>query len=142
MKTLFKYSALIYCLLFATHSVAQVAVIAQSQNTTTELSRNNLRAIFAMRTTEWPDGSAIHVFVLEDKSTTHIAFCKDILAMFPYQLRRVWDRQLFSGTGSAPTIVKSEQEMQIRVAETQGAIGYILADDIERSSVKIIGESP
>lgn len=145
MKTFFKffkYSALIYCLLFFSNSYAQVILIVQPQNVVTELSRNSLRAIFAMRQTTWPDGSAVQVFVLEDKNNTHIAFCKDILSMFPYQLRRVWDRQVFSGTGSAPTIVKTEQEMLIRVAETQGAIGYMMVSDSDKdgSSVKIIGE--
>lgn len=142
MKTLFKYSALIYCFLYAHNSVAHVLLITQPQTVTTELSRHSLRAMFAMRTTTWPDGSAVKVFVLEDKNSTHITFCKDILGMFPYQLRRVWDRQVFSGTGTAPTTVKSEQEMRSRVAETQGSIGYIMADDMESSSVKIIGELP
>ena len=142
MKTVLKYSALIYCLLFFSNGYAQVILIVQPQNIATELSRNSLRAIFAMRQTEWPNGSAVQVFVLEDKNSTHIAFCKDILGMFPYQLRRVWDRQVFSGTGTAPIIVKTQQEMLIRVAETQGAIGYMLTNDKNNSSVKIIGELP
>lgn len=142
MKNFFKYSALIYCLLFFSNSYAQVILIVQPQNIATELSRNSLRAIFAMRQTEWPNGSAVQVFVLEDKNNTHIAFCKDILGMFPYQLRRVWDRQVFSGTGTAPTIVKTQQEMLIRVAETEGAIGYMMTNDKDNSSVKIIGELP
>lgn len=142
MKTVLKYSALIYCLLFFSNGYAQVILIVQPQNIATELSRNSLRAIFAMRQTEWPNGSAVQVFVLEDKNNTHIAFCKDILGMFPYQLRRVWDRQVFSGTGTAPTIVKTQQEMLIRVAETEGAIGYMMTNDKDNSSVKIIGELP
>lgn len=142
MKTFCKYSALIYCLLFVSNSYAQVFLIVQPQNVATELSRNSLRAIFAMRKTEWPDGSAVQVFVLEDKNNIHIAFCKDILGMFPYQLRRVWDRQVFSGTGTAPTTVKTEQEMRLRVAETKGAIGYMMANDQDSPSLKIIGELP
>jgi len=97
-----------------------------------------------MRQTEWPDGSAIRVFVLEDKKNAHIVFCKDVLGMFPYQLRRVWDRQVFSGTGTAPILVESEQEMLQRVAETKGAIGYLIVNDKTKNSiesaVKIIGE--
>jgi ABC-type phosphate transport system substrate-binding protein len=142
VKTFFKYTALIVYLLFIPNSYAQVLLIVQPQNVDTELSRNSLRAIFAMRQTEWSDGSVVQVFVLEDKNSTHIAFCKNVLGMFPYQLRRVWDRQVFSGTGTAPTIVESEQEMLIRVAETPGAIGYVLASDKHTSSVKIIGQLP
>lgn len=140
MKAFFKYTTLTFCLLFFSNSYAQVLLIVQPQNDVTELSRNSLRAIFAMRQTEWPDGTAVKVFVLEDKNNAHIAFCKDILGMFPYQLRRVWDRQVFSGTGTAPTIVKTEQEMLTRIAETRGAIGYMMANDNHNSSVRIIGE--
>tara|TARA_R110002050_G_scaffold1244_1_gene8473 strand:- start:13155 stop:13580 length:426 start_codon:yes stop_codon:yes gene_type:complete len=141
VKTFFKYSVLISCLFFSSGH-AQVLLIVQPQNSTTELSRNSLRAIFAMRQTEWPDGSSIKVFVLEDKSNIHTAFCKDILGMFPYQLRRVWDRQIFSGTGTAPISVKTEQEMRVRVAQTDGAIGYLMSNDKNTSSVKIIGALP
>lgn len=142
MKTFFKYSAFIYFLLIVSNSFAQALVIVQPENVTDELSRNSLRAIFAMRITEWPDGSTIQVFVLEDKNKIHVSFCKNILGMFPYQLRRVWDRQIFSGTGSSPTTVGSEQEMRIRIADTPGAIGYIMAVDKDISLVKIIGEMP
>jgi len=90
-----------------------------------------------MRTPQWSDGSAIHVFVLEDSNPIHTSFCKHILGMFPYQLRRVWDRQVFSGTGIAPTKVKTIEEMRERVSTTKGAIGYLLPEDIN-DSIKVI----
>jgi len=92
-----------------------------------------------MRTPTWPDGSNIQVFVLDDDDQEHISFCKHILGMFPYQLRRIWDRQVFSGTGIAPIIVSSEQEMRQRVAQTRGSIGY-LKPEFVNSSVKTIKE--
>ncbi len=91
------------------------------------VSQTAIRSIFAMRTSQWPDGAPVHVFVLQDTHPTHIAFCKQVLGMFPYQLRRIWDRQVYSGTGISPTIVSSEQEMRDRVANTVGAVGYISA---------------
>ncbi len=65
------------------------------------------------------------VFVLPDDNPVHSAFVKTILGLFPYQLRRVWDRQLFSGTRQAPTTVADEDEMLRRVTTTPGAIGYL-----------------
>jgi ABC-type phosphate transport system substrate-binding protein len=89
------------------------------------LSRNTLRSIFSMRKTQWPDGKAIHVFVLGDKSELHKQFTKQLLGIFPHQLRRAWNRQIYSGMGQAPIRVESEQEMQEQVAKTPGAIGYL-----------------
>jgi len=136
VKTLFKNSTLLYCLLFAPIITAQVLIV-HPQNTAAELSRNDLRAIFAMRIPHWPDGTTIQVFVLEDKNTVHISFCKHLLGIFPYQLRRIWDRQVFSGTGISPTTVKTEQEMREQVAKTKGAIGYIRPEKVD-ASIKTI----
>lgn len=106
-------------------------VIANVQVETKQLSKTTARSIFAMRVHQWPDGTPIKVFVLQDQNPTHNEFCKSILGMFPYQLRRIWDRQVFSGTGSAPVVVKSEQEMLNAVASTEGAIGYISLDNAD-----------
>lgn len=89
------------------------------------LSRNALRAIFGMRLQIWPDGTPIRVFVLTDESKIHAAFAKKKLGIFPHQLRRAWDRLVYSGTGQAPHEVSSAQEMRAKIASTPGAIGYL-----------------
>lgn len=90
------------------------------------LSLNGVRAIFFMRLVQWPnDGTPIKVFVLPDNSPLHIQFSKNQLNVFPRQLRRSWDRLVFSGTGQSPIVVESEQEMRKRVTNTPGAIGYV-----------------
>ena len=88
------------------------------------LSQNEARLIFSMRLQRWSDDKPVKVFVLPDDHPLHAAFAKNVLGLFPYQLRGVWDRQLFSGTGQAPTTVATEEEMIRRVASTPGAIGY------------------
>jgi len=113
-------------------------LITHPDNNASQLSKNSVRSIFAMRTPHWPDGSPIQVFVLDDQTPIHISFCKHLLGMFPYQLRRVWDRQVFSGTGIAPVTVDTEQEMIEKVASTPGAIGYIMPQNMT-SSIKVIG---
>ncbi|MFQ5587787.1 MAG: substrate-binding domain-containing protein [Nitrospiria bacterium] len=99
-------------------------VIVHSGVSRKEISRNTLRAIFGMRLRKWSDGTPITVFVLKDDSPTHIEFSKTVLHVFPYQLRRGWDRQVFSGTGQSPQKVNSLDEMRNKVATTPGAIGY------------------
>ena len=89
-----------------------------------ELSRNEARLFFTMRLQNWSDNQTVKVFVLPDENPLHGAFTKAVLGLFPYQLRRVWDRQLFSGTGQVPVTVSNEDEMFRRVASTPGAIGY------------------
>ncbi|RMH13326.1 MAG: hypothetical protein D6698_14140 [Gammaproteobacteria bacterium] len=97
------------------------------------ISVNTLRAIFGMRLRTWPDGSRIHVFVLQDNAALHREFAKGILNVFPYQLRSAWDRMVFSGTGQAPVRVDSVAEMKNRVAQTPGAIGYLWRDNVDET---------
>ncbi len=78
-----------------------------------------------MRLNSWPDGSPIRVFVLPDNDPLHIQFAKEVLGVYPFQLRSAWDRLVYSGTGVAPTTVETTEEMQERIRSTQGSIGYI-----------------
>lgn len=116
----------------------QAVVVAVNPKVVIEtLSRNELRAIFAMRRRVWPDGTPIRVFVLPDDHPFHWTFCKKILRVYPYQLRRIWDRNVFSGTGPAPVEVETLGEMHRRISEVSGAIGYLSPEWVD-SRVKIV----
>lgn len=117
----------------ATQTSDPVEIIVHPVVSTRHLSRNSLRAIFGMRLRAWQDGSPIRVFVLPDDAPLHNLFAKEKLNIFPYQLRSAWDRLIFSGTGQAPFLVNSEEEMRIRVATTPGAIGYLKRVNIDDS---------
>lgn len=89
------------------------------------LTREDLREIFFGRRTRWPDGTPLRVYVLPDQNPIHIRFAKEILGVYPYQLRSAWDRMVYSGTGVPPRTVESLEEMQKRLSQTPGSIGYI-----------------
>jgi hypothetical protein len=113
-------------LLFGTLNQAATAldIISHPDMAATELTRSEAVLFFTRRLGNWVDGQQVKVFVLADDDPLHQAFAKKILGLFPYQLRRTWDRQLFSGTGQAPIQVANEAEMIRRVATTPGALGY------------------
>jgi ABC-type phosphate transport system substrate-binding protein len=96
----------------------------------------NVRTIFSMRLSYWKNGLPVRVFVLADDHPTHVQFSKQVLGIYPYQLRWAWDRLVFSGTGQAPTTVSDEEEMKRRVSSTPGAIGYLSRSKVDET-VKI-----
>lgn len=102
-----------------------VEIITSPDRAGIAMSRPLLRSIFTMRLREWPDGRPVRVFVLPDSSEMHDQFCREQLGIYPYVLRGVWDRMVFTGTGFEPVMVKSEQEMREKVRATPGAIGYL-----------------
>ncbi len=114
----------------AAQEVATPRAIANPTVDPKFINRQTLRSVFTLRVRTWPDGTPVHVFVLNDNDERHAAFCSDVLGTFPYILRRAWDRNLFSGTGLIPETVSNESEMLQKVADTPGAIGYLTkADD-------------
>lgn len=100
-------------------------VVNQSVPPATRYSLNKIRAIFTMQQSFWSNGEKIKVFVLADDVLLHKQFTKENLNMFPHQLRRVWDRKVFSGTGQAPYVVETEVEMVSKILNTPNAIGYL-----------------
>jgi ABC-type phosphate transport system substrate-binding protein len=124
MKSASRRALAVLLFSLSAHSGA-VELIANPNVLEGSLSRSVIRSIFAMRMTNWSSGIPIRVFVLGDKNDLHSKFSKRILGVFPHQLRRAWNRQIYSGTGQAPEKVENEQEMLERVSQTPGSIGYI-----------------
>ncbi len=117
--------------------LAEELVVANPSAPVDALSPTALRAIFSMRLRSWPDGSPVRVFVLPDDAPGHVQFAKQLLSIFPHQLRRAWDRGVYSGTGQAPNLVKSDAAMRAAVANTNGAIGYLPREMVD-ASVRVI----
>jgi len=104
----------------------------------TSVTRNFARALFGMRAQHWPGDGGVTVFVLPDQHVLHAAFAKNVLDMFPQQLRNAWDRLVYSGTGQAPVEVSSEEEMLDGVAATPGAVGYVSKDKVNAKRVRAL----
>ena len=105
-----------------------IVVIANQGVHEKSLTLGAVRSIFGMRLRSWKRDLPIRVFVFNDYNPVHIEFSKKVLGVFPHQLRWSWDRLVYSGTGQAPTYVKSAEEMLESVKNTPGAIGYINRD--------------
>jgi hypothetical protein len=111
------------------------SVVVNPEVPVADLSPNGLRGIFGMRLLAWPDGTPVRVFVLSDDAPEHVEFAKRRLSIFPHQLRRAWDRLVYSGIGQAPIRVETVEDMRSHVASTPGAIGYLptgMLDDTVR----------
>ena len=111
--------------------------IINARNNQTDVSRNGLSAIFKMRLNQWKDGSIVTVFVLKDDNPLHKKFSKLVLNVFPHQLRRAWNRAVFSGSGQAPNVLDNKNEMIKKISNTPGAIGYLSPTDINED-IKIL----
>jgi ABC-type phosphate transport system substrate-binding protein len=110
-------------------AIYPVVNINTSQRT---ISKNGLSAIFKMRLRHWNDGSDVTVFVLSDDNPLHKQFCKQILNVFPHQMRKNWNKLVFSGTGQAPIILENKEEMINKLRSTPGSVGYLSGVDLTK----------
>ena len=113
-------------------------IVNADVNIESSVNRYTLLSIFSMRLRSWPDGQEIRVFVLPDQYPQNDRFIKRELGIFPYQLRNIWDRLVFSGAGQAPVIVSSPQEMLDKVRSTPGAIGYTVENTEGEQDVNVL----
>lgn len=129
------------CLLFASFIVQSqapvVRVIANASVSSQQVNVDQIRRIFSMRQTVWPNNQQITVFVLTNPHNTHQIFSTKVLGMFPYQLDRIWNKLVYSGLGEEPIKVRTEQEMLERISQQPGAIGYVMGT-VDIDNVKII----
>ncbi len=123
--SLIRRAWILLSLLLSAATAQAVEVIAHPSVGTSRLTLVQAKALFGMRQTRWPDGQRAWVFVLPDHHPTHTAFSKEVLSLYPFQLRQSWDRQVYSGMGQAPIEVATEEEMLERIRTTPGAIGYV-----------------
>ncbi|WP_221073942.1 hypothetical protein [Agarivorans aestuarii] len=121
--TALKIVALFFLVSLSIPIHAEVWLLTHS-NQQVELSAKQIRAIFSLRQKNWPDGQVIELVVMDDNNDLHKQFCLDALKLFPYQLSRIWERQIYTGTAIAPTIVNSEQQMLDTIKNNPNAIGY------------------
>lgn len=98
------------------------------------LTANQARAIFSMRVRTWPDGSRITVFILPEDDTRHQQFIRSQLSLLPHQLRRNWQRLVYTGIGQAPITVADEREMLDRLRQIPGSVGYLSEATIDREA--------
>ena len=103
---------------------SEIRILVNPTVEAAELSPGQLRRIFSMRQTNWPDGQPIRVFVLQRESKAHHQLCTQILKLFPYQMDKLWNKLVYSGIGNYPTFVKDESEMLESLRNNPGAIGY------------------
>ncbi|ESS73849.1 hypothetical protein MGMO_9c00450 [Methyloglobulus morosus KoM1] len=117
--------AILFCFAANLPIVTATEVVVNKSVPAADYSKVDIRAIFTMQKRFWLNNKQIKVYTLSDSSPLHKDFVKNILNMFPHQIRMVWDRMTFSGTGIAPIELDSEQEMMDKIANTPDSIGYL-----------------
>ena len=103
-----------------------VKVIANSSVSASSVSADDLKSIFLEDKTALGDGSHVSP-VLQKGGPAHEEFVKKYLGKTDDALQTYYRSLVFTGKGSMPKALGSDDEVVDYVAKTKGAIGYVSA---------------
>ncbi len=100
-------------------------LVANPDGPPSSISNQQLASILTLKKTTWPNKQRIQIYLYHEDSEAFSLFIVEQLGLFPYQLRRHWQRASFSGRASSPVIIDNMDELVEIIATTPGAIGFI-----------------
>ena len=112
-------------LLLATSAAAADSFILNPSADASELSADELKAIFNGGKTTWPNKTRIRV-VVPGAGPGNEALMS-FLGKSSNQFKTSWKKLVFSGNGTLPETLADDAEVAAYVAKTPGAIGFIAA---------------
>jgi ABC-type phosphate transport system substrate-binding protein len=105
---------------------ADVVIIANQSVKAAEVSADDIRDVFLGEKSTLADGSRVTPVTLKS-GAVHEAFLARYIKKDDAAFRAVWRKQVFTGKGSMPRTMESEDALIAYVAATPGAIAYIAA---------------
>ena len=106
-----------------------VAVIVNPSNPTTDLSLDQLRAIFALEHQFWANGRRIVVLLPPLASPERATLLQKVYAVTEAELRKSWVARLFQGDIPAvPAVLRAGTSAVSEVAASQAAVAVVDAE--------------
>lgn len=122
-------------LLLSTHfASADIAIIVNKANDSTQLNTAEIKRIFLGKTDSYPNGKTSKPFDQDENSDIYNRFIAKALNKNNEQMTSYRTRQLYSGKSIPPKVIKgSDIQVKKVVAENINAIAYIDANNIDNS---------
>lgn len=126
---------IISSLLFSQLAFAEVAVIVHPSNNN-QLDEATISKIFLGREKSFADGQSVVPLALADGAPASAAFNDAVLKKSSSQLKAYWSKLVFTGKGTPPKEIGSDEEMLKLVSTNPSVIGYVDASKVD-ASVKV-----
>jgi len=116
-------------------------VIVTNPEVTDSLNKDEIKQIFLGKKTQWKDNSSI-IFILPDNDQLLIDFLKTFIGKSPEQFENYWKKQVFTGKGKMPKVIRTTAELTAFVAENKGTITFMSREDVDDTQVNILSFQP
>jgi len=127
--------SLLFLLFFAasawspSHAIAaakRVAIIASSD--VTPLNMDQLKNVYSLKQKLLPNQAPIKLVQLPLNNKVTQDFTRHLFELYPYQLQRIWDRQVYSGRARAPKLIETEGKVFAHLSTSSNTIAYVSAN--------------
>ncbi|CAM4136097.1 phosphate ABC transporter substrate-binding protein [Pseudoalteromonas byunsanensis] len=127
------------CILLAAsaHCAAEVSVIVHPSNGNT-LDKDSIAKIYLGKTKSFNDGTKVQAVSLNSGNVVD-EFTSNVLGKSSSQYKAYWSKLIFTGKGTPPEGLDSEQAVLDFVAGNTDAIGYVDSGKVT-GAVKVIGK--
>lgn len=130
-----KKTLCVAALLLSQLAFAEVAVIVHPSNNNA-LDEATVAKIFLGREKSFADGKSVVPVSLGESAAASTAFNDTVLKKSSSQLKAYWSKLVFTGKGTPPKEITSDEEMIKLVATNPSLIGYVDASKVD-ASVKV-----
>lgn len=102
-------------------------IVVHGGSGASEITRDEVKNIFLGKSTRW-QGSAVKLAVL-DSGDAESAY-PELTGKSASQFESYWKRLVFTGRGIMPKTFSSDADLLAYVAETPGAVGFIVGSEV------------
>lgn len=144
--TLVKYALTMACVIImammitrGVSSAEPIAVIVNPANPISILTIGEVKKYYSDIIAIWPNREHINIVDLPMEDATRQMFSMKVLERNPEDVMMEWASKRITNTANnPPTIIKSQVLVQSLVATQKGAIGYISANLVDPTKVKVV----
>lgn len=124
------------------YSTNGISVIVNNTNTTSDLTKKQLKSILKGEILRWPNKVKIIVATMKSNTPVGKLTAQKILNMSPNDMDQFYLMQVFNGMMTAPKTFETAEELKNFVTLTPGAIGIVEQGEISGTikQLKIDGQ--
>ena len=120
-----------------TPSAKNKVIVIISHLNDTEITLSDVKQLYTLSKKLLPNGERASLVMMPMEASETVKMFRFLLGAYPYQMQRKWDRVVFSGKGTAPTIYDSSAQILEFVSGNKGAVGYVsIPSDAELTVLK------
>jgi hypothetical protein len=138
-KIIYKLIAVVTLLFASVAQADEIVVIANSASPVSSISVSDLKKIYLKKKKYFTEGGRVIPADQSVDSPVRKDFYEAIIGMSATELQHYWSKQIFTGKGTPPRVMKSDAKMLEWVSDSVKAIGYVNKSAIDDSSkIKVL----